>query len=88
MLRGMFGTKRNEVTGELRKLHNEERHSLNLLPDIIRMIRSRRVRWVGLLPRMGEMRDAYKVLVGKPGWKRPLGRRGQEDNIKMNLREI
>jgi hypothetical protein len=74
VLRRIFGPKRDEVTGEWRKLHNEELHNLYSSPDIIRQVTSRRMRWVGHVARMGEERKLYKVLVGKPEGKRPLGR--------------
>jgi hypothetical protein len=73
VLRTIFGPKRNEVTREWRKLHSEELHNLYSSPDIIRQIKSRRMRWVGHVARMGEERKVYKVLVGKPEGKRPLG---------------
>ncbi|KAJ4438682.1 hypothetical protein ANN_14629 [Periplaneta americana] len=90
MLRKIFGAKRDEVTGEWRKLHNTELHALYSSPDIIRNIKSRRLRWAGHVARMGESRNAYRVLVGRPEGKRPLGRprRRWEDNIKMDLREV
>ncbi|KAJ4434458.1 hypothetical protein ANN_23020 [Periplaneta americana] len=90
MLRKIFGAKRDEVTGEWRKLHNRELHALYSSPDIIRNIKSRRLRWAGHVARMGESRNAYRVLVGRPEGKRPLGRprRRWEDNIKMDLREV
>ncbi|KAJ4440904.1 hypothetical protein ANN_10751 [Periplaneta americana] len=90
VLRKIFGAKRNEVTGEWRKLHNTELHTLYSSPDIIRNIKSRRLRWAGHVARMGESRNAYRVLVGRPEGKRPLGRprRRWEDNIKMDLREV
>jgi hypothetical protein len=66
--------KRDGVTGEWRKLHNEELHNLYSSPDIIRQIKSRRMRWAGHVTRMGEETNEYKVLVGKPEGKRPLGR--------------
>jgi hypothetical protein len=74
----------------LRKLHNYELHSLYSSPNIVRVIKSRRMRWVGHVARMGEGRDVYRVLVGRPERKRPLGRprRRWEDNIKIDLREI
>ncbi|KAJ4444125.1 hypothetical protein ANN_05914 [Periplaneta americana] len=80
----------DEVTGEWRKLHNAELHALYPSPDIIRNIKSRRLRWAGHVARMGEFRNAYRVLVGRPEGKRPLGRprRRWEDNIKMDLREV
>jgi hypothetical protein len=90
VLRRIFGPKRDEVTGEWRKLHNEELHILYSSPNIIRQIKSMRMRWVGHVTRMGEERKVYKVLVGKPEGKRPLGRprRRWEDGIRMDLREI
>ncbi|KAJ4435353.1 hypothetical protein ANN_17966 [Periplaneta americana] len=89
VLRKIFGAKRDEVTGEWRKLHNTELHALYTSPDIIRNIKSRRLRWAGHVARMGESRNAYRVLVGTPEGKRPLGRqrRRWDDNIKMDLRE-
>jgi hypothetical protein len=86
----IFGPKRDEVTGEWRKLHNEELHNLYSSPDISRQIKSRRMRWAGHVARMGENRKLYKVLVGKPEGKRPLGRprRRWENGIRMGLREI
>jgi hypothetical protein len=71
-------------------LHNGELYNLYLSPDIIRQIKSRRMRWAGHVARMGEGRNVYRVLVGKPEGKRPLGRRRRrwEDGIKMDLREI
>jgi hypothetical protein len=85
-----FRPKRNEVTGEWRKLHNGELHNLYSSPDIIRQIKSRRMRWAGHVARMGEGRNMYRVLMGKPEGKRPLGRprRRWEDGIKMDLGEI
>ncbi|PNF34899.1 hypothetical protein B7P43_G01408, partial [Cryptotermes secundus] len=85
VLRRIFGPKRNEVTGGWRKLHNEEIHNLYSSPSIIRTIKSRRMG-----ARMGETRNAYRILVGKPKGKRPQGRRRRRwvDNIKINLREI
>jgi hypothetical protein len=88
MLKTIFGQKRNGVRGGQRKLHNEELHNLYCLPQIIRMIKSRRMRRAGHVPRMGEKRRAYRILVGKPERKRPLGRCRWVDNIKMDLREI
>ncbi|KAJ4448691.1 hypothetical protein ANN_00081 [Periplaneta americana] len=90
VLRKIFGAKRDEVTGEWRKLHNAELHALYSSPDIIRNIKSRRLRWAGHVARMGESRNAYRVLVGRPEGKRPLGRprRRWEGNIKMDLREV
>jgi hypothetical protein len=74
VLKKIFGPKRDEVTGEWRKLHSEELHNLYSSPDIIRQIKSKRMRWVGHLACMGEERKVYRVLVGKPEEKRPLGR--------------
>ncbi|KAJ4442298.1 hypothetical protein ANN_12166 [Periplaneta americana] len=90
VLRKIFGAKRDEVTGEWRKLHNAELHALYSSPDMIRDIKSRRLRWAGHVARMGESRTAYRVLVGRPEGKRPLGRprRRWEDNIKMDLRVV
>ncbi|KAJ4439207.1 hypothetical protein ANN_07326 [Periplaneta americana] len=90
VLRKIFGAKRDEVTGEWRKLHNAELHALYSSPDIIRNIKSRRLRWAGHIAHMGESRNAYRVLVGRPEGKIPLGkqRRRWEDNIKMDLREV
>jgi hypothetical protein len=90
VLRRIFGPKRDEVTGEWRKLPNGELHNLYSSPDIIRQIKSRRMRWAGHVTRMGEGRNVYRFLVGKPEGKRPLGRprRRWEDGIKMDLREI
>jgi hypothetical protein len=66
--------KRIEMTEGLRKLHNEELHNLYASPNIIRMIKSRRIRWAGHVARMGAMKNTYRILVGKPGGRRPLGR--------------
>jgi hypothetical protein len=74
VLRGIFGLKRDEVTGEWRKLHNEVLRDLYSSLSIIRVIMSRRMRWAGRVARMGEKRNAYRLLVGKPEGKRPLGR--------------
>jgi hypothetical protein len=76
--------------GDWRKLHFEELNILFSLPDIIRMIKRRRIKWRGHVARMGEKRNAYRMLVGKPEGNRPLGRprRRWEDNIEMNLREV
>jgi hypothetical protein len=90
VLRRIFGSKRGEVTGEWRKLHNVKLHNLNSSSDIIRQIKSRRMRWAGHVARMGEGRNLYTVLVEKAEGKRPLGRprRRWEDGIKIYLREI
>jgi hypothetical protein len=87
MLRRIFGLKRNKVTGGWRKLRNEELHNLYSSPSIIRMIKSRRMRWAGYVARMGEKRNPYRILVGKPEGKRPLGRPRLRwvDNIKIDL---
>jgi hypothetical protein len=74
VLRRIFGPKGDEVTGEWRKLHNGELHNLYSSPDIIKQIKSRRMRWAGHVTRMGEGRNVYTVLVGKPEGKRPLER--------------
>jgi hypothetical protein len=71
VLRRIFGPKRDEVIGGCRKLHNEECHKLYSLPSIIRMIKSRSMRWEGHVARMGEKRNAYRISVGKPDGKRP-----------------
>jgi hypothetical protein len=86
----IFGPKRDEVTGGWRKLHNGKLHNLYSFPSIIIMIKSRRMRLAGHAARMGEKRNTYRILVGKPEGKRPLGRpkRRWVDNIKMDLREI
>jgi hypothetical protein len=83
VLKGIFGPKRGEVTGDWRKLHSGELHDLYSSPDIIRQIKSRRLRWAGHVARMGEGRNVYRVLVGKPDGRRPLGRprRRWEDGI-------
>jgi hypothetical protein len=73
VLRRIFGPRRNEVTGEWRRLHNEELNDLYSSPNIVRVIKSRRIRWTGHVAHMGEEREPYKVLVGKPEGKRPLG---------------
>jgi hypothetical protein len=82
-----FGPKRDEVNGEWRKMHNEELRDSYSSPSIIRIIKSRRMRWAGHVARMGEKRNACRLLVGKPEGKRPLGRprRRWVDNIRMDL---
>jgi len=90
VLRRVFGPKRDEVTGEWRKLHNEYLNDLYCSPNIVLVIKSRRMRWAGHVARMGEGRGVYRVLVGKPEGKRRLERprRRWEDNIKMELQEV
>jgi hypothetical protein len=90
VLRRVFGPKRDEVTGEWRKLQNEELSDFYFLPNIVRVVKSRRMRWARYVARMGVGRGVHRVLVGKPERKRPLGRprRRWEDNIKMNLQEV
>jgi hypothetical protein len=74
VLKGIFGYKREEVAGGWRRLHNEELHNLYASPNIIRVIISRYMRWVGHVACIGETRSADNILIGKPEWKRPLGR--------------
>jgi hypothetical protein len=81
VLRRIFGPKRDEVTREWRKLHNEDLNCLYSLPKIVRVIKSRRMRWTGHVARMGEGRGVYRVLVGKPEGKRPWGDRGVDGRI-------
>jgi len=90
VLRGIFGPKIDKVRGEWRRLYNEELNDLYSLLNIIQVIKSRRMRWVGQVACMGEWRGAYKVLVREPEGKRPLGRSKciWEDNIKMDLQEM
>jgi hypothetical protein len=90
VLRRIFGPKRDEVTGEWRRLHNEELNDLYSSRTIIRVIKSTRMSWAGYVARMGEGRGAYRILVGRPEGRRPLGRprRRWEDNIKMDLQEV
>jgi len=90
VLRRIFGPRRDEVTGEWWRLHNEELTDLYSSPNIVRVIKSRRMRWAGHVARMGEERGAYRVLVGKPEGKRALGRprRRWVDNIRMDLQEV
>ncbi|KAJ4432413.1 hypothetical protein ANN_21032 [Periplaneta americana] len=89
-LRKIFGAKRYEVKGEWRKLHTAELHALYSSPDMIRNIKSRRLRWAGHVAHMGESKNAYRMLVGRQKGNRPLWRprRIWEDNIKMDLREV
>ena len=90
MLRRIFEPRRDEVTGEWRRLHNEELNYLYSSPNIMRMIKSRRMRWDQHVARMGEESGVYRVLVGKPEEKRPMGRsrRRWVNNIRMNLQEV
>ena len=90
VLRKVFGPKRDEVTGEWRKLHNEELNDLYSLPNAVRVVKSRRMRWAGHVARKGEDRVVHRVLVGKPEGKRSLGRprRRWENNINMDLQEV
>jgi hypothetical protein len=86
----IFGPKGDEVAGEGRQLHNEELNDLYSSPNIIRVIKSRRMRWAGHVARTGAKRGAYRILVGRHEGRRPLGRprRRWEDNIKMDLQEV
>ena len=90
VLRRIFGPRRDEVMGEWRRLHNEELNDLYCSPNIVRVIKLRRMRWAGHVARMGEEREVYKVLVGKRVGKRPLGRPRCRwvDNIRMDLQEV
>jgi hypothetical protein len=90
VLRRIFGPKRDEVTGRWRKLHSGELHNLYSSPVIIRKIKSRIMRWAGHVAHMGEGRNVYRVLVGKPEGNRPLERPRHrwEDGIRMDLREV
>ena len=88
--KGVFGPKRDEVTGEWRKLHSEELSDLYSLPNIGRVVKSRKMRWAGHVAHMGEGRGVHRILVGKPEGRRPLGipTCSWEDNIKMDLQEV
>jgi len=90
VLRRIFGPRRDEVTGEWRRLHNEELNDLYCSPNIVRVLKSRRMRWVGHVARMGEERGAYRVLVGKPEGRRPPGRprRRWVNTIRMDLQDV
>jgi hypothetical protein len=90
MFRRIFGSKRDKVTREWRKLHNEELNNLYSSPNILRVIKLRRMRCAGHVARKGEERVVYRVLVGKPEGRRPLGRPRHrwENNIRMNLRKV
>jgi hypothetical protein len=89
-LRRIFGSKKDEITGEWRKLHSEELHNLYSSPNVIRQIKPRRIRWAEHVARMEEGRKMYKFLMRKPEGKRPLGRpsRRWKDGIRMDLRKI
>jgi len=90
MLRRIFGPRRDEVTGEWRRLHNEELNDLYCSPNIVQVIKWRRMRWAGNVAHMGEERRVYRVLMGKPEGKRPLGRHRRRwvDNNRMDLQEV
>ena len=89
VLRRILGTGRDEVTGEWRRLHNEELNDLYSSPNIVQVIKSRRMRWAGHVARMGEERGANRVLVGKPEGKKPMGRpRRRWVDIRMDLQEV
>jgi hypothetical protein len=90
VLRRIFGPKRDEATGEWRRLHNGELNDLYSSPNIIRVSKWRRMRWAGHVASTGEKRGAYRILMGRPEGRRLLGRprRRWEDNIKMNLQEV
>jgi len=90
VLRRIFERRRDEVTGELRRLHNEELNDLYSSPNIVRVIKSRRSRWAGHVARMGEERRLYRLLLGKPKRRRPMGRprRRWVDNIRTDLQEV
>jgi hypothetical protein len=87
VLRRVFGLRRDEVTGEWRKLQDEELNELHPLSNIVRVVKSSRMRWAWHVARMGDERGVHRLFVGKPEGKRPLGRtrRRLEDNIKMGL---
>jgi hypothetical protein len=87
VLRRVFVSKRDEVIGGSRKLHNKELHKRYHSPSIIRMIKGRRVRWAGHVARVREKRNAHRILVGKPEGKRPLGRPRRTWEDRMDLRE-
>jgi hypothetical protein len=90
VLRRIFGPNRDEATGEWRRLYNEELNDLYSSPNIVRVIKSRRMRWAAHVARMGERRGAYRILVRRPEGRRPLGtaRRRSEDSSKMDLQEV
>jgi len=90
VLRRIFGPRKGEVMGEWRRLHNEELNDLYSSLIIVRVIKSRRMRWTGHVARMGDERGVYRFLVGKPEGRRPLGRprRRWVDNIRMDLQAV
>ena len=90
VLRRIFGPKKDEVIGKWIKVHSEELNDLYCSPSIVWVIKSRRMRWVGHVARMGDRRGEYRVLVGRPEGKRPLRRlrRRWKDNIKMDIKEV
>jgi hypothetical protein len=90
VLRRIFGPRGDEVMGDWRRLHNEELNDLYSSPNIVRVIKARRMRWAGYVVHMGEERGVYRVLVGKPEGRRPVGRprRRWVDNIRMDLQEV
>ena len=90
VLKRIFGPKRDEVTGESRKLHNEELNDLYCSPNIVLVVKSRRMRWAGNVAFMGEKKGVYRILVGRPEGNSALGRprRTWKDNIKMHLQEV
>jgi len=90
VLSRIFGPRKDEVTGEWRRLHNENFNDLYSSPNIVRVIKSRRMRWAGHVARMGEESGVYRILVGKPDGRRPLvrPRRRWVDNIKLDLQEV
>ena len=90
VLRRILGVKEDDVTGKWRRLHDEKLNDLYSLPNIVRVIKSRRMSWAGHVARMGERRGAYRVFVGKCEGKRPVGRstRRWEYNIKMDLQLV
>jgi hypothetical protein len=90
VLRRIFGPKRDKLTGEWRRLHSEELNDLYSSPNVVRMVKSRRMRWAGHVAGMGEGRGACRILVGTPDKRRPSGRPWHrcEDAIKMDLQEV